>query len=433
MTDKTVHIKDHAFWAYVTIFGTLWGGLELTLGTFLHILHVPKTGLIMTSLTVILLIAQRVIYPRRGATLGAAIIAACIKCLSPGGIILGPVVGILSEALMIELGLLLTSRSILTAMIAGILAIFSCQLQSLFKMWLYYGNDFIRAIIKVAEKFFDVHWTAALGFTIIGGLAAVLTGIGCIAGTTGYMSGRRAMRALENPNDSEISHVAATSPASMPDTPHVRFSKIPRTKRDPAETQRVINTRKYVFPCVILTIVLQCCTGLHPWLTDFTTVLGALVVMLTSLGLWARPVLKAIWWPKFWILTIIVSLLAGLILAWQIDGSFDVQKAALASGHMIARGAYVFSVVLWMTRSVRSDEFDTLCHAIHLPQLGLSLKQAYNILPDWIDRFNTLLASRPKGIRNAWRYLKTSAVEVLVLATIDAEKHASDKDAQTDA
>ena len=47
------------FWMYVSAFGTLWGGIELTLGTFLHVLHVPKTGLIMGVVTLVLILAQR--------------------------------------------------------------------------------------------------------------------------------------------------------------------------------------------------------------------------------------------------------------------------------------------------------------------------------------------------------------------------------------
>ena len=83
------------FWAFVTVFGTLWGGLELTLGTFLHVLHVPKTGFIMVALSATLLVAQRNIFPARWSTLAAGVIAACIKSLSPGGIIAGPIIGIL--------------------------------------------------------------------------------------------------------------------------------------------------------------------------------------------------------------------------------------------------------------------------------------------------------------------------------------------------
>lgn len=409
--------NDKAFWAHVTIFGTLWGGLELTLGTFLHILHVPKTGLIMTGLTAILLIAQRVIYPHRGATLAAGVIAACIKSLSPGGIILGPVIGILSEALMIEIGLFLSSRCVVTAVLSGILAIFSCQLQSFFKLWIYYGNDFIRALVKIAEKFFNMHWTATLGWTLIGLLTGTLGLIGCLVGITGYLSGRRVVRQLNT--EANATSIAASLPQKTASSPW-----LPTDRRNPQETDAIVSTRQYVFPFVLLTIALQCCTGLLPWLTDLLTLLSSLGVMLIVLALWARPVLRRIWWPKFWGLTIAVSLLAGLILGWRLDGSLDPVKAATASLQMTARGVYVFLLVMWMTRSVRSDEFDAFCARIHLPQLGLALRQAYQILPAWIDRFNALLASRPKGIRHTWHYLKESAVDVLIVAARDAADNA---------
>ena len=109
---RSTHSPSHLdkFWAHVTVFGTLWGGLELTLGTFLHVLHVPKTGLIMVTLSVILLIAQRRIFPARGSTICTGVVAAFIKSLSPGGIIAGPIFGIMSEAIIVELCLLISSQ-----------------------------------------------------------------------------------------------------------------------------------------------------------------------------------------------------------------------------------------------------------------------------------------------------------------------------------
>ncbi len=453
--------ERNTFWTYVTMFGTLWGGLELTLGTFLHVLRVPKAGLIMTVLSCILMIALRVLYPKRGATLGAAIIASCIKCLSPGGIILGPVVGIISEAAMLELGLLISSSSPITAILAGILAVFSCQLQSLFKMWIYYGNDFFYAILKVAEKFFNVKSTAVIALSLLGGLLSILAALGGVAGIVGWIWGRRVVHRLESDKTSTSLPAAESVDPAYADTLNepnrgaTLDSYRPKAKRDPKDTAQVVKTRLICLPFAILAIGIQFVAygsfkGMYPVLT-------ALGIWLVVLAIWARPVLKAIWWPKFWILTAVVSFVAGCILACEF---VDVPQVMDAGGHvadlvnakggvistsaeahglqilglkfhlllalnatlsMMARGAFVFSLVSWATRCIRTTEFYSICNKLHIPELGQSLNLAYEILPTWLDRFNDMLRTRPSGVRATLKYIRTSAFEVLVQASHEAE------------
>jgi len=449
------------FWVYVTMFGTLWGGLELTLGTFLHVLHVPKSGLIMTVLSCIMMIALRVLYPKRGATLGAAIIASCIKCLSPGGIILGPVIGIISEAAMIELGLLISSSSPITAILAGILAVFSCQFQSLFKMWIYYGNDFFNAIFKVAENFFDVKETATIAFLLIGGLLSILAAIGGVAGIIGWIWGRRVVHRLESDKTSTcLPAVSNEDPAfadtlNEPNSGATLDSYRPKTKRDPKDTAQIVKTRFICLPFAVAAIAVQfveygAFKGMFP-------VLAAFAVWLVVLAVWARPVLKAIWWPKFWVLTAVVSLIAGAILACEFVDANQAVDAAKAGGEvvqakgaakyaaneagmlqfgslrihllwalnatvsMMARGAFVFALVSWATRCIRTTEFYSICNKLHMPELGQSLNQAYEILPTWLERFNDMLRTRPSGLRATLKYIRMSAFEVLVQASHEAE------------
>ena len=420
-----------AFWAHVTIFGTLWGGLELTLGTFLHVLHIPKAGLVMTTLSVILMIALRTLYPQRGATLGAAIIASSIKCLSPGGFILGPVFGILSEALMLEIGLLLSSSSPLTAMLAGILAIFSCQFQSLFKTWLYYVADFSQAILKLAEKFFSIESSATIAMILIGGFFSIFAAVGAIAGIFGWFCGKRVLHQLEvektvshpilKPDNDDIAYADTLTPDT---TTHAQEAYRPKSKRDPEETAKIVKTRAIVLPFALCTIALQfveygAFKGMFPVLTS-------LVLWLLALSIFARPVIKAIWWPKFWLLTAIISLIAGCILGFDFNAddlaqAFKPLLALHATLSMMSRGAFVFSLITWLTRCIRTEEFFSFCNWIRVPELGYSLTQAYEILPQWLDKFNRMIKLRPPGFFGTLRYLEKSAMDVLIQASHEAE------------
>ena len=215
---RSTHSPSHLdkFWAHVTVFGTLWGGLELTLGTFLHVLHVPKTGLIMVTLSVILLIAQRRIFPARGSTICTGVVAAFIKSLSPGGIIAGPIFGIMSEAIIVELCLLISSQRLVFSVWASVCAITWSQVQSLFKMWIYYGKDFIDALARVVEKFFRVEWTATLGWTLLAAFFGIVATIGAVAGVVGARMGNHVRRDIDaRYRDVLASETQTTSPITF--------------------------------------------------------------------------------------------------------------------------------------------------------------------------------------------------------------------------
>ncbi|MBQ9817588.1 MAG: hypothetical protein IJM59_09035 [Proteobacteria bacterium] len=418
------------FWSYVAVFGMLWGGLELTLGTFLHVLHVPKTGLIMTALSVVLLIAQRNIFPVRGSTLAVGVVAACIKCLSPGGIILGPVVGILSEALLLELGLLLGSRNVVSVSVAGSLALIFSQLQSVFKIWIYYGQDFIDGLVRAIEKFFSVPMTATLGWGVLLGFLGIICGLGVLTGLTGRSLGRRVnarLKELESSGESpeclecacegedpkadlctEATNGGESGGVSASMNVISGISTGKRKQRQPDE--QIIRTRFFLLPAALATLIAQFSGEL--WLSSL-----ALAVWLSALFIGGRSVLKSIWWPKFWALTIGVSLVCGLILAWNLDGTWEWMTGLEASARMIVRGLYVFSLISWGTRCVRTEEFLTLWKRIHLAELGAALETAYSLLPEWLERLNKLVKSRPGGVRNNLRYAYDSLLDCLVDAS----------------
>ncbi len=99
-------------WVYIGLFGALWGGVELSLGSLLHMLFPPLagtyfTGLILGSLGCIIALTGYSFVPGRGTVLLIGCITAILKLISPGGVKIGPVVAILAESLLMEAGLLL--------------------------------------------------------------------------------------------------------------------------------------------------------------------------------------------------------------------------------------------------------------------------------------------------------------------------------------
>lgn len=87
----------------VAVFGTLWGIVEISLGTVLKSLNVPLSGAVLAAIGLTVALVGRLFVPRRGATLFIGIIAMMLKLFSLGGVVIGPMVGIFSEALVAEL------------------------------------------------------------------------------------------------------------------------------------------------------------------------------------------------------------------------------------------------------------------------------------------------------------------------------------------
>lgn len=87
----------------MAVFGALWGLVEITLGSVFHAIDLPLTGMMLAILGVMIASIGRLFVPRRGSTIFIGIIAMVLKLFSIGSAVIGPMVGILAEALIAEL------------------------------------------------------------------------------------------------------------------------------------------------------------------------------------------------------------------------------------------------------------------------------------------------------------------------------------------
>ena len=86
----------------MTVFGALWGIVEIGLGSLLHALNLPMTGAIMAASGLTIALTGRLFISRPGSTFFIGIIAMLLKLFSIGGVVAGPMVGILAEAAIAE-------------------------------------------------------------------------------------------------------------------------------------------------------------------------------------------------------------------------------------------------------------------------------------------------------------------------------------------
>lgn len=165
-------------WVYIGIFGALWGGVEVSLGSLLHMLFPPLTGtfftgLILGSIGCIIALTGAGFVPARGTVLQIGLITALIKLIGPGGVKIGPIVAIIAESLLMEAGIMLKrparSRAypqqserkvqqgihgerLFPYLVAGVLSL-SWNLPHRFIMLrILYGKKFVEVAVRMARE-----------------------------------------------------------------------------------------------------------------------------------------------------------------------------------------------------------------------------------------------------------------------------------------
>ncbi len=177
----------------IGIFGALWAVVETTLGSALHLAHVPFKGVILGSIGLLVLVIGRLYIPKRGATLAMGIVTAVLKLFSLGQFVYNPMIAIFMEAFLAELVLSLAGKpSRKSFLVAGALAIS----WSFFHPFLTWGILAGQGLATLWTETID-EGARALGLSqdAVFLIVAILLGIhivaGLLAGWLGWQVGQR--------------------------------------------------------------------------------------------------------------------------------------------------------------------------------------------------------------------------------------------------
>jgi hypothetical protein len=143
---------------------------------------------LLAALSAAVLVGQRQLLPERGVSVATGVVAALCKSISPGGIILGPMIGIFTEGLLVEVVLLPAPRAALAAAMAGTLCALWAACQVLLTQYLFYGRgvlDLYLALLQRTAKWLGISPSA--GWRALAGFAVVVS----LIGATGGLLGRR--------------------------------------------------------------------------------------------------------------------------------------------------------------------------------------------------------------------------------------------------
>jgi hypothetical protein len=182
---------------YIAIFGAIWGALEITLGSYLHVIFPPLAdtflvGLIMASLGMVVALIGRLFVPRTGSVFMIGIVTAILKMISIGGVKVGPLAAILIESLLGELALFVARKPRRWGFVfAGALATSWNFFHKFVFMWLLFGQGVYEVYVKMIEEGsrllrIDLRY----GLVIIVALFLARIAVGAFAGWLAWDLGR---------------------------------------------------------------------------------------------------------------------------------------------------------------------------------------------------------------------------------------------------
>jgi nucleoside-triphosphatase THEP1 len=171
-------------WLKAAVIGSIWAAFEIVFGSFFHSLRLPFAGTFLTFFSIILLITFSYKWNGKNLFIKAGIIAALMRSMMPTSVILGPLIGILTEAFIFQLAINLLGRNLLAFSLAGTLAMFSAITHKVVSIILIYGFDIVEILknlyyvflhtIKIQLPLERLLWLVVVSYTALGITAAII-------------------------------------------------------------------------------------------------------------------------------------------------------------------------------------------------------------------------------------------------------------------
>lgn len=355
----------NSIWLKAAVAGGLWASFEIIVGSLLHNLHLPFSGTLLATFSVILMIAFLQIWNETGLIWRAGLICGLMKSLSPSAVILGPMTGIMMEALFMDLLIFLVGRNVLGYMLAGIAALLSTILHKLASLFILYGRDLLTIYVNLFEFLKkQLGLQEANPGDLIAGILAIYMMVGALAAGAGILIGRRA-RQNEKGNES-LSRVSDSKSASWqevnPDRPF----------------QIILFFLHLILIPVLLVLINR--FGLHPY---------SLVpsgIYLFFLLLYYKRILGRLKKPFFWSQLILMTLMAGLFWHPPQGSNFKFNNGFFVGLEMSLRAILIVSAFSALSVEIRNPRITNYLIKLGFGKAHAALTLSFNSLPVMLDR-----------------------------------------------
>ena len=186
-------LMKNEIWMKAAVAGSLWAAFEIVIGSFLHNLHFPFTGMVMASIGVILMVSFSTMWEMKDIFWRAGIVCALMKSISPSAVILGPMAGIMLESIIMQIFVSTLGPNILGYLVGGIFALLSLVIHKATGLLVSYGFDFIiilENMVDFALKTFNLKNVQPIFVLYL--YTGALAVFGLVASSFGYYIGSKA-------------------------------------------------------------------------------------------------------------------------------------------------------------------------------------------------------------------------------------------------
>ncbi len=371
MKSKLTNQKVKDIWLKASVVGSLWASVEIIIGSFFHNLRVPFAGTILAMISVAILVAFHQHWKEKGLFWRAGLICALMKSISPSAILLGPMTGILSEALLMELFIRLLGGNFLGYIVGGAIALSSTIAHKIGNLLIIYGFDFVTVLVNLynyAVKqigYADLKPEQALW--ILFGVYALL---GITAAIIGLSVGRRTFKSITHTN--EIKEI-------LPQGKNTLFELNP---------DQHFSVKLLFFHLFAIAVCLFIISKISLW--------AGILFIFSYIGFcifYYKQSLKHLKRPIFWVQVLILTFLATVFFNGFQKGNLFDTEGLLAGLQMNIRAVLILVGFSSISVELRNPLIKSVLMKRGFSQLYLSLGLAFSALPAVIENF-----SKPKQI-----------------------------------
>ena len=346
-------------WLKAAVVGSIWASVEIIVGSFLHNLKIPFTGAILSFVGVFLLVAFSQIWQEKGLVWRAGLICALMKSISPSAVIMGPMIGILSEALFVELFLRAAGRNIVAFMLGGAFAVLTTLVQVAAGFVIIYGFNFIRilaGLYKFSTKQINIPYLNPVYLVLL--VVLVYLSAGAFAAYTGYRTGNKLQK----------TDVKKEAKICIPLKPQNKFFTVP-------------GSQKY---SLLLLFGNMAALILCLWFVNIDFSVYSVTVVLTYIAFcfyYYKKTMRFVLKISFWLQFVLITLAAGFFLNGFTKGEYLAFDGIITGLKMNLRAVVIIAGFAAISFELRNPLIKAILYKKGLSNLYQALELSFSALP----------------------------------------------------
>jgi nucleoside-triphosphatase THEP1 len=348
-------------WIKASVLGTLWASSEIVLGSFLHNLRVPFSGNILTAIALVLLISASYKWREKGLFWRAGIICALLKTMSPSAVIFGPMVAIISEAMLLEAAVRLFGHSMFGFIFGSVLAMSWNLFQKIFNLIIFYGYNIVEVytnLMKYAERQLHLQFDAVWAPLII--VLVLYAVFGVLAAIIGIRAGHDI---VNNPDN---------------------FKRLKYNTRTGGDSKNRSSNFKYSLIWLVVDAIFIIGGLLLVGRIPFGVWVSIILVVATVWAFRYKRALRQLVRPRLWIFFVVITMLAAFIFTRLQNNSTTTFDAVLIGVEMNLRAILLIMGFTVLGTELFHPKIRAFFSNSYFRQLPMALELSLESLPQMV-------------------------------------------------